>query len=321
MHRKSTYRADRPAGGALTPASIAEQGRRRLRFFRPGIGQWEAKALFTRPAPSLVPSIKAAPSLEVQTCKWLPQMKPWIVILCWSWINPSLKEKYLAICFRSTSASVENCATALNTYLPQQFCSYTSTQEKQEHMFMDRPLGERTQQLHPNRNSWCKCPSTGKRLNETRYVHAWTAHNKTARAPTCETQVNLSVIISSEMRQHTAWHCLPKGPGRQKQHTVRNKRSGVSGDERQEVTERTTKDGGGGKERAGGGNPGTWRRHVLHLSEPGQEPLVYTTHCQLTLPPVNHRHRVSPDSFSSDWLNSALLRLSINSFLKQPGRM
>lgn len=199
-------RADRSAGGALTPASIAEQGRRRLPFFPPGIGQWEAKALFARPAPSLVPSIKAAPSLEGQTFKWVPQMGPWIVILCWSWINPSLLEKYLAICFRSTSASVENCATALNTYLPQQFCSYISTQEKREHMSMDRPVGERAQHLHPNRNSWCKCPSTGKRLNETRYVHAWTAaHNKTAQAPTCETQVNLNVIISSETRQHTTW--------------------------------------------------------------------------------------------------------------------
>lgn len=98
--------------GSSHPCIHSRAERRRRSFFRSGIGQWEADALFTRPTPSLVPSIKAAPSLEVQTYKWLPQMRPWIVILCWSWINPSLLEKYLAICFRSTWVSVENCVTA-----------------------------------------------------------------------------------------------------------------------------------------------------------------------------------------------------------------
>ena len=45
------------------------------------------------------------------------------------------------------------CNSSLNTYLPQQSCSYTSTQEKREHMSMDRPVGEGTQQLLPNRGS------------------------------------------------------------------------------------------------------------------------------------------------------------------------
>lgn len=112
---------------------------------------------------------------------------------------------------------------------------------------------------------------------------------------------------------------------RRKQHVVRNEPSGVSGDGLQEITEWTTKDGGGGKERAG-------RGRARHLEKAHAPPLrarpgalVYTTHChshcQLTLPHANHRHRVSPDSFRSDWLNSALLRLSINLFLKQAGRM
>ena len=92
------------------------------------------------------------------------------------------------------------CNSSLNTYLPQQSCSYTSTREKREHMSMDRPVGEGTQQLLPNRNSWHKCPSTGKRSKETRYVHT---------SNCCPQQNSTSIDFcdtSESKRHHAQWN-------------------------------------------------------------------------------------------------------------------
>lgn len=64
----------------------------------------------------------------------------------------------------------------------------------------------------------------------------------------------------------------------------------------QEITRQTTQDSGGGKQRAGGGKSRC-------LEKACAPPLRARPGALLTLPPhVTHRHRVSPDSFSSDWL-------------------
>lgn len=100
-----------PEGGALTRCdNCISKGRRKTpAFLARTRGQNNYDSFITWALLTFFSPIKCFPSLPWRDLHMVSCIcRYWIAIPCWSQINPSLPEKYLAVCFRST-ITIVNC--------------------------------------------------------------------------------------------------------------------------------------------------------------------------------------------------------------------
>lgn len=96
-----------PEGQLSYPVTIAELNRGQTLHSWQEFSQWKLNSLSVSSSPPsfLIPAIKALslPCYLGSLHQAHHSCSPWITILCWSWINPSVLEEYLAVCLLSTA--------------------------------------------------------------------------------------------------------------------------------------------------------------------------------------------------------------------------